>query len=93
MKINKPTNQRAEVLYLLIKHDCINRRDVLLDTGILNVTARIANLRNSHQIAIDCKRIETKNKFGRKISYGQWSISKRICALTNVLKIYNKINK
>lgn len=93
MKIEKPKNQTAEVLYLLINNNCINRQSIMFDTGILNVTARIANLRNIHQIAIDCKRFETTNKFGRMVSYGQWSISKKPNDLKLIEKKYNKINK
>ncbi len=43
----KPTKQIEEVLYYLIKRHSINRKQMMLDTGILNVTARIANLRNA----------------------------------------------
>ena len=93
MKIEKPKNQTAEVLYELIKNTSINRRDLIISTGILNVTARIANLRNIHQIAIDCKRVSVLNKFGRSVNFGVWSISKKPNDLKLIEKKYNKINK
>lgn len=93
MKIEKPKNQNAEVLYLLINNKCINRQSIMYDTGILNVTARIANLRNIHQIAIDCKRVSVLNKFGRSVNFGVWSISKKPSDLKLIEKKYNKINK
>ena len=45
-----------------------------LDTGILNVPARIMDLRNKHHIPIILTRISAVNKFGRSINYGSWSI-------------------
>lgn len=74
MKLKKPVNQMAEVLYLLIKNKSVTRRSALLDTGILNVPARIMDLRNKHHIQIILTRISAVNKFGRSINYGSWSI-------------------
>lgn len=45
MKLQPPKNQTAEVLYELLTNACINRRDILINTGILNVTARISDIR------------------------------------------------
>ena len=72
--MKKPNNQTAEVLFELIKNDQMTRSDFFKQTGILNVTARIANLRNIHGINVVCKKIETTNKHGRNISYGSWSL-------------------
>ena len=74
MKLSKPVNQTAEVLYLLLKNKSITRKTAILDTGILNVSARIADLRNKHNINVICTKISTTNKFGRNINYGSWSI-------------------
>ena len=79
--LNQPNNQTQEVLYELIMHDKINRREMFISTGILNLTARISDLRNKHDIGILCTEIEVINKFGRKVSYGEWSLINRDYAI------------
>lgn len=74
MKLSKPVNQLAEVLYLLLKNKSITRKSAVLDTGILNVSARIADLRTKYNINVICTKISTTNKFGRNVNYGSWSI-------------------
>lgn len=89
MELNKPKNQNAEVLYLLIKRIWITRLTVITDLGILNVTARIANLRIKYGIDVKCKKISTINKHGREIKYGAWFVENK----ENLIEQYNKINK
>jgi hypothetical protein len=89
MKLKKPTNQLAEVLYLLLKNKSVTRRSALLDTGILNVPARIMDLRNIHHIPIVLTRVAAVNKFGRGVNYGSWSILNK----ANLEDKYNAINK
>jgi hypothetical protein len=89
--MKKPNNQIREVLYELIKNSAMTRMDFFRQTGILNVTARIANLRNIYRIDVRCKKIHTINKHGRKICYGSWSLDPR--TLDDVKVIYEKINK
>ncbi len=89
MKLKKPVNQMAEVLYLLIKNKSVTRRSALLDTGILNVPARIMDLRNIHHIPIVLTRVSAVNKFGRGINYGSWSILNK----ANLEDKYKAINK
>lgn len=86
----RPRNQNAEVLYELLFSARLSRIDFLSRTGILNVTARIANLRINHNIVIQCDRRKVKNKHGRPVSYGVWSIpaNKRYDAW----KAYDKVN-
>jgi hypothetical protein len=74
MKLSKPVNQTAEVLYLLLKNKSITIKSAILDTGILNVSARIGDLRNKYNINVICTKISTTNKFGRSVNYGSWSI-------------------
>ena len=62
---------------------------IMLQTGILNVTARIANLRNNFGIIILCERVVTTNKHGRTINYGKWKLSNKQSAIA----LYSKINK
>lgn len=85
--LQPPKNQTAEVLYELLTNGPINRRDILINTGILNVTARISDIRK-HGINVKCEMIKTKNKHNRSISFGKWSIDKNI----SVVDVYNKIN-
>jgi hypothetical protein len=89
MKLSKPINQTAEVLYLLLKNKSITRKTAILDTGILNVSARIADLRNKYNINVICLKISTTNKFGRNINYGSWSILNH----AEKYDIYKLINK
>lgn len=92
MKIFKPTNQTAEVFYMLLTEKSINRASCMKDTYILNVTARIANLRNKHNINVICTKIKTTNKFGRDINYGQWHINSK-GRRRELIKLYNIINQ
>lgn len=83
----RPKKQIEEVLYYLIKRHNINRKQMMLDTGVLNVTARIADLRNRYFLDIVCNQVSVKNKFGRKIEFGYWSLSDK----AEGLKIYKKL--
>ena len=79
--MNKPKTQIQEVLYCLINSDSIDRRQMLLETGILNVTARIAELRKKHSLYISCDEIDVTNKYGRKVSYGRWSLPNKAAGI------------
>jgi len=86
--MKKPKNQTAEVLFELIEKQKVSRLMFLKNTGILNVTARIADLRIRHGIPIKCEKVKTTNKHGRVITYGVWSLESNIDELT-----YHIINK
>lgn len=74
-KLPEPESQIQEVLYELINRLYIDRRTMMLSAGILNLTARITNLRNQGlRNNIITKEIETINKYGRKISFAQYSL-------------------
>lgn len=88
-KLPKPTKQIEEVLYYLIKRHTINRRQMMLDTGILNVTARIANLRNTYGLTIDCQMLPVVNKFDRPIKYGLWRLENKQAGI----ELYKKLQK
>lgn len=88
MNISKPLNQTAEVLYELLTNTFITRKDIFNETGILNVTARITNLR-SKGLTVPCKLIKVKNKHGREVSYGQWELGGEE---KKALQIYKQIN-
>lgn len=89
MNISHPKNQTAEVLYFLLKNEKIDYKLIYVPTGILNLSARISDLRLDYGLDIPCKEVETKNKFGRKISYGTWSLTDKESGRI----IYSKINK
>lgn len=90
--MTSPTNQTAEVLFEILNNVSVSRKDILINTGVLNHTARIADLRIRHGLIIHCERISVKNKFSRSITYGLWSI----IGNDNIQKAksaYNQINK
>jgi hypothetical protein len=86
--MKKPNNQTAEVLYELIRKSSVTRKSIMIQTGILNLPARVLDLRRKG-IDINCLKIETKNKHGRNISYGKWMLVDKKSART----IYSTINK
>lgn len=88
MKLQPPKNQTSEVLYELLTNACINRRDILINTGILNVTARISDIRR-YGVVVECKMIEVLNKHKRKVKFGQWSVVDN----KKNREVYNKINR
>ena len=83
-RLSKPKSQLAEVLYELLRGP-ITRMSIMRDTGILNLTARIAELRLDYFIKIDCERVKTLNKHKRKINYGKWTIDKEYLDLARGL--------
>jgi len=89
MNLNHPKNQTAEVLYFLLNSKSIDFSYIYAMTGILNLSARLSNLRLDYGLDIPCITIETKNKFGRKISYGTWMLTDKDLGRI----IYSKINK
>lgn len=70
----QPNNQNAEVQLELINSASVTRLEFMQRLGILNVTARIANLRIHYNIPINCQKIKVRNKYGRLVEYGKWSI-------------------
>lgn len=87
--MKQPTNQTAEVLYELLtaKHR-LSFSDIYARTGIINLTARISNLRRAG-LNVFCLEIKTKNKHGRLVSYGTWSVSGE---RKKAREVYQKIN-
>lgn len=88
-RLPSPKKQIEEVLYYLIKRHNINRRQMMLDTGILNLTARISDLRNKYNINIECSMLPIKNKFGRSIKYGLFRLQNK----EEGIELYKKIQK
>lgn len=89
MQLATPKNQTAEILYCLLNYDYISFRSIFEETGILNLSARISNLRLDYNLDIPCTEVEVKNKFGRKIKYGTWKLTDKQQGRV----IYSIINK
>lgn len=71
-QINKPESQIQEVLYYLITRIKIDRRQMMLSVGVLNLPDQIMRLRNKHNLTIDLNEVITTNKFGRQIKHGEY---------------------
>lgn len=67
--------QKEEVLNYLMENSSMTRIEAMTELHILNVTARIADLRKEGY-NIKATLIHTKNKYGRKVSYAKWSLEK-----------------
>lgn len=90
--MNIPKNQIAEVLYEILNNDSVSRKDILISTGVLNPTARIADLRIRYGLNIHCERVSVLNKFSRSVSYGTWSIKEQ-ADKDSARLVYNQINQ
>lgn len=88
MILTTPKNQTAEVLFQLLNKPFITRSNMFLSTGILNLTARIADLRIRHGINIVCEKETVKNKRGDSVTYGKWKLADTVDAQAK----YSKIN-
>ena len=91
MQLQRAKNQVAEVLYELLTKKKINRRDVMNETGILNLSARIGDLRIKHNLTVKLEQVKTKNKHGRRVVYGNWLIPDD--EKEKALEVYNNINR
>lgn len=67
--------QKEEVLLYLQQNGSMTRLEAMSELGILNVTARIADLRKEGH-KIKAKMIAVKNKFGRTVQYADWTLEK-----------------
>lgn len=83
-----PKNQVMEVLNYLINKGIATTRDIQRDCYVLNVTAKISELRKLG-VQIICDEIKGKNKFGREITFGSF----KILNLAESTKIYYLKNK
>ena len=87
MILKSPLTQLQEVLYELLTNDFISVRKILSDTGILNPKARISELRLDHNLSIETEMVKVLNKYGRKVSFGQWKLTDKETALTTYKKL------
>lgn len=97
-KPEKPKSQIEEVLYYLLTRLKIDRRQMMLTCGVLNLPEAIRKLRETYGVKITLNEVYSFNKFGRQIKYGEYSLdNKKDAAATykNIQKtaIYRPINK
>ena len=85
-KLQLPESQTQEVLYELISRLFIDRKTMMLSSGVMNLTARISELR-MRQLKIVSNEIVTLNKFGREIKYVQYSLEDKKAAVSVYIKM------
>lgn len=73
----KPQTQLQEVLYYLIKRIYIDRRQMMLSVGVLNLPEYIRRLRHNEGLTIKLSEVVVENKFGRKVSFGKYSLENK----------------
>ena len=86
-KLKTPNSQLTEVLYYLLKRKSISFRQIFFDTGILNLSARLSDLKLYYDLPIKLNKIKTTNKFGRAVVFGNWKLKDKELGL----KVYNKL--
>lgn len=87
-KIPLPESQMQEVLFELINRLYIDRRTMMLSSGVWNLTARISNLRRKG-LNIVSNEIKSVNKYKRDISFVQYSLNDK----KEAVKIYFKMKE
>ncbi len=81
-KPRKPENQVEEVIYSLLTRFSIDRRQMMLSCGILNLPDVIMRIRNKHNIEIETSKIPVLNKFGRNVEFGEYKLKDKFHART-----------
>ena len=76
MKLKSPLTQLQEVLYELLKNDSITVRQMIFDTGILNIKARIHDLRLKYNLEIETEMVKHKNKIWAEMCFWPMEINR-----------------
>lgn len=84
----KIKNAKCELLHLLLTNDNVTTRQIQRECFILNVTSYLTHLRRDG-VNIVCDYVKTKNRFGRPVKYGKFSILNR----RESRQIFEKLNK
>lgn len=84
--MKRPIDQKTEVLYSLLHGNMTTLQMVSL--GICNPTSVMTQLRK-YGVDVVCQNIARKNKYGRKINYGKFTIGN----YNQAKSIYNKLTK
>ena len=88
-KLKKPTGQLSETLFFLLKRKNISVIQMMWDAGIINLSARLSDLKLEHNLPIELNKVKTTNKFGRKIEFGNWVLTDKEKGLAT----YNELIK
>ena len=86
-KLKKPNSQISEVLYYLLTRQSISVRQILFEAYILNLSARLSELRHQHNIGLKMIKTHRTNKFKRPVSYGTWRLTDKVHALETYKKL------
>lgn len=86
-KIAPPTSQKEEVLYYLIKLFSISREQMMREAFVLNLPDVILRLRYDDVLPIARNDVSVINKFGRKVTYGQYQLIDK----EKGIECYNKL--
>ncbi len=89
MRLPKPTKQVSEILYELIRSKSpLSFHQLAYRTGVINLGQRISDLRREG-LNVPCINKTTKNKHGRDVSYGTWTVQDQ---KEKAIEVYIKIN-
>lgn len=83
----QPQSQTQEVLYFLINRINIDRRQMMLSCGVLNLPQQIKRLRQRYGLKIALNEVTVENKFGREINFGLYVLEDKKLAS----EIYRKM--
>jgi hypothetical protein len=89
LKLNNPTTQRQEILFVLLTNKKVTRRTFYRITKAANPTARIAELRNRYGLDIQCNEKPVTNKFKRQTSFAVWNLPNK----AHGFKVYTQLQK
>jgi len=87
--LSRNCTDKVKVLYYLLKSESINYNDFHAKTKMINLSARIADLRNDHFLDIPCTTVKYKNEFGKSKSYGSWKLINK----DKGIELYKKLTK
>ena len=91
-KPNPPKNQIQEVLYYLLTRIKIDRRQMILSCGVLNLPEQIAKLKK-RSVKISMTEFKTFNKFGLVVKVGEYSLVNKAEAAEQYIKMQESYDK
>lgn len=92
-KLNRPTTQLEETLYLLISRESINKRQMMFECSTVNLGERIRQLRHDHCLDIITERVSSINKFKNPVSYGKYTLRNKKSGIKRYKQIQEASNK
>ena len=89
LNLPTPKNQTAEILYELLTNKEVTFYSCYSQTGIINLGARISDLRKMYHLDIETSKLDKFNKHGRKTHPGIYKLLDK----EQGLLVYKKICK